>query len=203
MKKMILLGALMTLCTAAVGHAQESRQDASISATGLFAPAVYGLDVHPVTTTDTLGFLASYRYMLTPRSAVEGNYQFDQNSIKYDTIAEPFSRVHSREQELSAAYVYQRTYHRWNPFLEGGIGAEIFTPILDNGTTQKGLKQNLQIGGLFGGGVAYELSPSFDIRAEYRGFISKAPTFGAADGLFTTNRYYILMTPSIGVAYHF
>ena len=73
---------------------------------------------------------------------------------------------------------------------------EIFTPILDNGTTQKGLKQDLQIGGLFGGGVAYELSPSWDIRAEYRGFMMKAPTFGATDGLFTTNRYYILMTPS-------
>jgi outer membrane immunogenic protein len=197
MKKMILLGALMTLCTAAVGHAQESRQDASISIFGVYAPAVYGLDIHPMTTTMTGGFLASYRYLLTPRSGVE------VNSIKYDTIAEPFSRVHSREQELSAAYVYQRTYHRYNPFVEGGIGAEIFTPILDNGTTQKGLKQSLQIGGLFGAGVAYELSPSFDIRAEYRGFMMKAPTFGAADGLFTTNRYYIMMTPSIGVAYHF
>jgi hypothetical protein len=129
--------------------------------------------------------------------------QFFQNSIKYNTIASPFSRVHSREQELSAAYVYQRTYKRYNPFVEGGVGAEIFTPILDNGTTQKGLKQSLQIGGLFGGGVAYELSPSWDIRAEYRGFMMKAPTFGATDGLFTTNRYYILMTPSIGVAYHF
>ena len=29
------------------------------------------------------------------------------------------------------------------------------------------------IGGLFGAGVAYELSPSFDIRAEYRGFWDK------------------------------
>ena len=99
--------------------------------------------------------------------------------------------------------MYQRTYKRWNPFLEGGVGVEIFTPILDNGTTQKGLKQNLQIGGLFGGGVAYELSPSWDIRTEYRGFMMKAPTFDAPDGLFTTNRYYILMTPSLGVAYHF
>jgi len=203
MKKMILLGALMTLCTAAVGHAQESRQDASISLFGLSAPAVYGLNIHPMTTTMTGGFLASYRYMLTPRSSVELNYTFDQNSIKYNTIAEPFSRVHSREQEISAAYVYQRTYKRYNPFVEGGVGAEIFTPILDSGTTQKGLKGGMQIGGLFGAGVAYELSPSFDIRAEYRGFMMKAPTFGASDGLFTTNRYYIMMTPSIGVAYHF
>ena len=204
MKKMILLGALMTLCTAAVGHAQESRQDASISLFGVYAPPVYGLTIHPVTTTSTGGFLASYRYMLTPRSAVELNYTFDQNSIKYFSDEEPNTRVHSREQELSAAYVYQRTYKRYNPFVEGGIGAVIFTPILDNGTTQIGtFKQSLQIGGVFGAGVAYELSPSFDIRVEYRGFIGKAPTFGNPGGFTATNRYYILETPSIGVAYHF
>jgi outer membrane immunogenic protein len=203
MKKMILLGALMTLCTAAVGHAQESRQDASVSVLGEFAPAVYGLSVHPLTTTTTGGFLASYRYMLTPRSAVEGNYTFAQNSLKYFTIGDKNTRIHAREQELSVAYVYQRTYHRYNPFLEGGVGAEIFTPILDNGTDEKGFKQSLQIGGLFGGGVAYELSPSFDIRAEFRGFISKAPTFGNPFGTTLTDRYYVLMTPSIGVAYHF
>ena len=203
MKKMMLLGALMMVCTAAVGHAQESRQDASISLFGVFAPAVYGLDVHPLTTTTTGGFLASYRYLLTPRSGVELNYTFAQDSLKFDTIAEPHSRVNTRQQEISGAYVYTRTYKRYNPFVEGGIGAEIFTPILDAGTTDLSIKQSLQIGGLFGAGLAYEISPSFDIRAEYRGFISKAPTFGAADGLFTTNRFYILMTPSIGVAYHF
>ena len=203
MKKRILLGALMTLCIAAVGHAQESRQDASISFFGVLAPDVYGLNIHPMVTTHTGGFLASYRYLLTPRSAVELNYTFFQNSIKYNPISQPNSRVHSRGQELSGAYVYQRTYKRYNPFLEGGGGVMIFTPILDSGTTQKGLKQDLQVGGLVGGGLAYELSPSWDIRAEYRAFIMKAPTFGATDGLFTTNRYYILMTPSIGVAYHF
>jgi opacity protein-like surface antigen len=203
MKKMILLGALMTLCTAAVGHAQESRQDASISLFGVYAPPVYGLDIHPMTTTSTGGFLASYRYMLTPRSSVELNYGFFQNSIKYNAIAEPFTRINARGQEISAAYVYQRTYKRYNPFVEGGVGAELFTPILDNGTTQLSFKGSTQIGGLFGAGIAYELSPSFDIRAEYRGFMMKAPTFGDPGGLTLTNRYYILETPSIGVAYHF
>ena len=204
MKKMMLLGAWMMLCIAAVGNAQESRQDASVSLFGVYVPPVYGLNVHPLTTTSTGGLLLSYRYMLTPRSAVELNYTFDQNSLKYHTIAEPNSRVNSREQEISGAYVYTRTYKRYNPFAEGGIGAVIFTPILDTGTTQETIKQNLQIGGLFGAGMAYEISPSFDIRAEFRGFIMKAPTFGATDGLFSTNgRYYIMETPSIGIAYHF
>jgi opacity protein-like surface antigen len=55
--------------------------------------------------------------------------------------------------------------------------------------------------GLFGGGLAYELSPSFDIRAEYRGFVVKTPAFGETN--IVTDRYEILSMPTIGVAYHF
>jgi opacity protein-like surface antigen len=200
MKKMMLLGTLL-VCTAAVGHAQESRQDASISFIGVYAPDVYGPAVHPMTTTNTGGFLGSYRYMLTPRSALEANYTFAQNSIKYSTISFPSGEVKTRDQEFSVAYVYSRTYKKYNPFLEGGIGTTIFTPILDNGTHQFDVKQTSSLGALFGGGLAYEINPSFDIRIGYRGFLMKAPNFGNSG--FTTNRYYVLMTPAIGVAYHF
>ena len=200
MKKMMLLGALM-VCTAAVGHAQESRQDASVSFIGVYAPAVYGEVVHPMTTTNTGGLLASYRYMLTPRSALELNYTFAQDSIKYTSISFPHGEVATRQQELSVAYVYSRTYKNYNPFLEGGIGAVLFTPILNSGTHQFSTKGNTQIGGLFGGGLAYEINPSFDVRIEYRGFLMKAPDFGVS--AFNPNRYFVLMTPSLGVAYHF
>jgi outer membrane immunogenic protein len=203
MKKMMLLGTLL-LCTAAVGHAQESRQDASVSFIGVYAPQVYGLSVHPMTTTTTGGLLASYRFMLTPRSALELNYTFAQDSLKYNapSVGVTNGRVNARQQELSVAYVYSRTYKRYNPFVEGGLGGVLFTPILNNGTNiLYDVKGSTQIGGLFGGGLAYEINPSFDIRAEYRGFIMKAPDFGYSP--FKTNRYYVLMTPSIGIAYHF
>jgi opacity protein-like surface antigen len=202
MKKMMLLGALMMFCTAAVGNAQESRQDISVGFFGVYAPAVYGLLIHPMTTTETGGFLGSYRYMLTPRSAVELNYTFAQDSMKYDNQGScPNCRVHTRQQEISGAYVYSRTYKRFNPFAEGGAGIELFTPILDNGTNQAGTKQSMAPGLLFGGGVAYELSPSFDLRLEYRGFLMKTPDFGLTE--LNTSRYYVLMTPALSVAYHF
>jgi opacity protein-like surface antigen len=81
----------------------------------------------------------------------------------------------------------------------------IFTPILDNGTHESPTKQNTNIGALFGGGLAYEISPSFDVRVEYRGFLCKTPDFGFTNGTdsFKTNKYYVIMTPSIGIAYHF
>jgi opacity protein-like surface antigen len=200
MKKMMLLGTLL-VCAAAVGRAQESRQDISMSFVGTYSPDVYGLSVHPMHSTSTGGFLGSYRYDLTPRSQLELNYSWSQYSIKYNSVVFPQGEVHTRQQEITGAYVYSRTYRRFNPFVEAGVGGYIFTPILDNGTHQLDARQNTNIGALFGGGVAYELSPSFDIRVQYRGFLLKAPDFGK-DG-FKTNRYYVNMTPAIGIAYHF
>jgi outer membrane immunogenic protein len=198
-KTMLMLGAL--LLSAAAGYAQESRQDASISATVPWAPQVTGNSVQK-NTSMTLGFVASYRYMLTPRSALELNYGYAQNT-QYYAISQKFQGgVHVVQSELSAAYVYSRNYKRWNPFLEAGPGAMLFTGINDAGTTATfNPKNQTQIGGIFGGGVAYELSPSFDIRAEYRGFVTKTPDFGLTQ--FNTNRWELVSTPAIGIGYHF
>lgn len=201
MKKMMLLGAVL-LGFVAAGQAQESRQDASISFTGVIAPDVYGLSILPMHTSMTGGALVSYRYMLTPRSALELNYSFAQNTIYYHSVnAFINGYAHTRQEEVTGAYVYSRTYGRFNPFAEAGVGGMIFTPIKDNGTDNLDTKQNTNIGGLFGAGLAYELSPSFDIRVEYRGFVTKAPDLGFPT--WKTNRYYVNQTPAIGIAYHF
>ncbi|RXH55050.1 outer membrane protein [Granulicella sibirica] len=198
MKKMMVMCAL--LLSAAAGYGQESRQDASISATGLFSPQINGNAVQ-LNTTTTLGVLASYRYMLTPHSALELNYSFGQNSTKYIISSLPNGRVHTRIQELTGAYVYSLNFRNFNPFAEVGVGGMLFSPIKDYGTTLLDTKQNTNIGALFGVGLAYEVSPSFDVRAEYRGFVVKSPDFGLAD--FKTNRYEVISIPAIGVAYHF
>jgi outer membrane immunogenic protein len=199
MKKTMLLGALMLV--AASGYAQESRQDVSVSGMGVFAPQVNGNAVQ-LNSTSTVGFLGSYRYMLTPHSALELNYSYAQNSYAYRTSFLPNGRVHARQQEITGAYVYNfRSFHNFNPFAEVGVGALIFTPIRDSATNLFDTKQNTNIGALFGAGVAYELSPSFDIRAEYRGFVVKSPDFGLTD--FKTNRYEVVSMPAIGIAYHF
>ena len=199
MKKTMLLGALMLL--ASVGFAQESRQDASVSAIGVFAQQVNGNAVQ-YNASATVGFLGSYRYMLTPRSALEMNYSFSQYSTAYSTSFLPNVRIHTRQQEISAAYVYNfRNYRNFNPFLEGGVAGMLFSPIRDFGTTNFDTKQNTNLGALFGGGVAYELSPSWDIRAEYRGIVVKTPDFGLTN--FKTNRWMLMSVPALGVAYHF
>jgi opacity protein-like surface antigen len=199
MKKTMLLGVLML--SAAAGYAQESRQDVSFSGTGIFGPTVHGAANVKQEMTGALGLLLSYRYDLTPRSALELNYSFAQNNQKFSTSFQENARIHSRQQEITGAYVYALNFKRYSPFAEVGVGSLIFTPVLDNETNLLGTKSTKGIAGLFGGGLAYELSPSFDIRAEYRGFLVKSPNFGESD--FNANRYEIISMPTIGVAYHF
>jgi opacity protein-like surface antigen len=199
-KTIVLLGAL--ILSAAAGYAQESRQDVSISATGNFAPVITGNSVQK-STSMTLGFLASYRYMLTPRSALELNYGYAQNTQYYRVFGVSEGGIHTLQHEISGAYVYGLNFKNFNPFVEAGVGAMIFYPLKDEGTFQLDVKKNTNIGGLFGGGLAYEISPSFDIRAEYRGFLVKTPDYSLPGDLFKTNRYEIISSPSIGIAYHF
>jgi outer membrane immunogenic protein len=199
-KTMLLLGALMV--SAAAGYAQESRQDVSVSGSVAFAPQITGNSVQK-NTSMTIGLVASYRYMLTPRSALEVNYGYQQNTQYYQVFGKKNGGIHVLQQEISGAYVYNMNFKNFSPFLEGGPGAMIFTPLKDAGTSNLDAKQNTNIGALFGGGVAYELSPSFDIRVEYRGFLVKTPNFSLPGNVFNTNRYEIISTPALGVAYHF
>jgi opacity protein-like surface antigen len=98
------------------------------------------------------------------------------------------------------------TFRKFNPFVEAGAGGLIFLPIRNTGTNTVDAHQQTTIAGLFGGGIAYEISPSFDIRAEYRGLVTKVPTFKYSvnnSDIFATNKWYQIYDPVIGVAYHF
>ena len=208
MKKIAIVAFLLAACVAA-GRAQESRQDVSISGMGLIEPYIgSSTDVY-VHSNTAEGALLSYRFMLTPSSAIEANYSITyQNRINYSgpNLGTSGVTILTRNQEISGAYVRYFNYKKFNPFVEAGPGALIFMPIRNSGTTTVDGKQQTQIGGLYGAGVAYEVSPSFDIRAEYRGFVTRVPTFGltgSSNYNFTTNKWYNVYMPAIGVAYHF
>ena len=201
MKKIVSIAFLLVVCAAA-GRAQESRQDISLSGYGLIEPYVASSTNVQVSATVGYGALLSYRFMLTPSSALEANYGIDYaNKIHYVISNTNNYLVNTRTQEISFAYVHSFTYKKFNPFIEGGPGVMIFLPIRNSSTTSLDVKQQTQVGGLYGAGIAYEISPSFDIRAEYRGFVTKVPTFGVSQ--FSTNRWYNIYIPTVGVAYHF
>jgi opacity protein-like surface antigen len=200
MKKIALIAFLLAVCVAA-GRAQESRQDFSLSGTGLIEPFMASSTDVYVHSNRAFGALASYRFMITPSSALEANYSITYaNKIHY--ITNPVNyQVLTRTQEISGAYVRSFVFKNFNPFVEAGPGAFIFLPIRNSGTTSLDVKQVTEVGGIYGAGIAYEISPSFDIRAEYRGWVTRVPTFG--DVQLTTNKWYNIYNPVIGVAYHF
>jgi len=200
MKKIAVIVFLLTVCVAA-GRAQESRQDVSLSGTALVEPFIgSSTDVY-VHSNTALGALVSYRYMLTPNSAVEGNFSVTyQNKINYYTNPNHY-QVLTRTMEASAEYVRSFTFRKYNPFVEAGPGELIFVPIRNSGTTTLDAKQQMQMAAFYGAGIAREISPSFDIRAEFRGVVTKVPTFNMTN--FATNKWYNIYMPVIGVAYHF
>lgn len=190
---------LLSLLLAVPVFAQESRQDISISGSMINPPFASGNAVQ-LHATPGYGALVSYRFQLTPHGALELNYQYDQNVQKFCCSFGSYM-IHTRFQELSGAYVYTFNFRNWNPFIEGGPGGFIFSPIDDAKTQGFGYSRNTNIGALYGAGIAYEISPSFDIRAEYRGLLMKTPTFG--NNNFRTNVYYNIYDPVVGIAYHF
>ena len=200
MKKIVALVFLLSVFAVA-GRAQESRQDISISGNALIEPFVASSTNVQVHSTPAYGILASYRFMLTPTAALEANYGITyQNKIHF--FANPNNyNIPVRTQEISGAFVKSFVFRNWNPFVEAGPSGLIFLPIVNSGLQTLDAKQQTQIGAMYGAGFAYEISPSFDIRGEYRGLVTKVPTF--ADNSFKTNKWYNIYEPVLGVAYHF
>lgn len=200
MKKIVFVVFLLAI-SAAAGRAQESRQDISVSGTALIEPFIASSTNVEVNSTTGYGALASYRFMLTPTSALEANYGITyENKLHFYSNPNNYN-IPLRTQEISGAFVRSFVLKNWNPFVEAGPAAVIYLPIRNTGLQYLDAKQQTSVGALYGAGFAYEVSPSFDIRAEYRGLVTKVPTFGVSQ--FNTNKWWNIFQPAVGVAYHF
>lgn len=206
MKKLLVLLCLLPMLTR-VGLAQEegARQDVNLSAMGVIQPYVSSKGSPFVKQESTLGLglYLGYRYLLTPNGAIEGNYSYSHFTNKFTTSSANV-RVYTGLQEATVAYVRSFEFKRFNPFIEGGGGLLFFTPI-GSKTTSYDTYYTHELTVLFGGGIAYELSPSWDLRVQYRGQVFNATNFGLSNAPynFTLGRRYIMSQPAIGFAYHF
>ncbi len=207
MKKLFLLLCLLSVFSPLV-RAQEARQDVSLSFMGTIQPYVEGGGTNDARFKSTLGagMLLSYRFQFTPNGAGEANYSYSRFTEKFTTnsVCTPV-RGYTSVQEATFAYVRTIPFKRFNPFLDLGGGIQFFSPIVP-GTNAYDTEQTDTFVGMFGGGIAYELSPSWDLRVEYRGYVSHPPNFGLTNKLgnnFGTGRLYIVSQPAVGLAYHF
>jgi outer membrane immunogenic protein len=184
---------IITILLASVpAFAQEeySKQEVSVQAVGSFVKSTWDKGVEE-TAGNSAGVLANYRYFFNKNNGVEANYAFTNNTQSYSGLG----GVDTRNNEVSAAYVFRMPLKHFTPFVLAGAGALIFDP-----KNFAGASTQTRAAFVYGAGADYNLSSHVFVRAQYRGLVYNSPTYDLFNGLDrTTHR----AEPSIGFGYRF
>jgi outer membrane immunogenic protein len=192
-----LLGLLALLSINAV--AQENRSEISLQGTGFFTKDTQGNGVRDQ-ATNTGGFLVGYRYNINRWLAAEANYGYDRNTQTY--FGGSFARVQSNiHQVTGSAVVKLPTFAKLQPYVLGGGGALIFDPTGNSGGSFTGATRQNQGAFVYGAGGDYAVSRHFSLRAEYRGYVYKAPDFNLVS--LRTDTWTHIAQPSAGLVFRF
>jgi opacity protein-like surface antigen len=194
-----LLGALL-LCASTV-VAQESkpggRNEVSVQGMGFFTKDSRGngLTQH---STDTGGFLLSYRYHFNRWLAADASYGYARNTQQNGTL-DVQANVH--QATGTVVVTIPRRVSRFNSYLLAGAGALVFDPTGNFGGFVVGASRQAKAAFVYGGGVDYDLTRHFALRVEYRGFVYGRPDFGLA-ALHSSSTTHTAQ-PSAGIVFHF
>jgi len=125
--------------------------------------------------------------MLTPSSAIEANYGITyQNKIHYNIGLTNNYTVLTRTQEMSAAYFRSFNFRKYNPFIEAGPGAFIIPahPQLLAAQTSTSSSRLTSAPSMESGSLAKSV-PASTFAPEFRGMVTKVPTFNDSSELTT------------------
>ena len=192
-----LFGVLTLMSVTAV--AQEVRSEISVQGTGFFTKDADGNGIRQQ-ATDTGGFLLGYRYNINHWLAAEGNYGYDRNSQIYfgGTGARVQSNIH---QITGSAVVKLPGFARIQPYALAGGGALVFDPTGTAGGNFARASTETRGAFVYGAGADYAFTRHISLRAEYRGYVYKAPNFNLA-GL-NTDSWTHTAQPSAGIVFRF
>ena len=178
--------------------AQESRSEISVQGTGFFTKDSEGNGIQDH-ATNTGGFLIGYRYNINRWLAAETNYGYDRNTQNYfGNGGRVQSNVH---QATGEAVVKLPGFHRLQPYGLAGGGALMFDPTGNAGGTVAGATWEARGAFVYGVGADYAFTKHISLRAEYRGYVYKAPDFNLAS--LNTNAWTHTAQPSAGFVYRF
>ena len=181
------------------GVAQETRSEVSVQGTGFFTKDTQGNGVRDQ-ATNTGGFLVGYRYNINRWLSAEANYGYDRNTQNYfgGNIALVQSNIH---QVTGSAVVKLPTFAKLQPYVLGGGGALIFDPTGNAGGSFTGATRQSQGAFVYGAGGDYAVSRHVSLRAEYRGYVYKAPDFNLVS--LRTDTWTNIAQPSAGLVFRF
>lgn len=178
---------------------QEVRSEISVQGTGFFTK---DSDANRIQNhvTNTGGFLIGYRYNINRWLAAEANYGYDRNTQIYFSsgLARVQSNVH---QATGEAVVKLPTFLRLQPYALAGGGALMFDPTGNAGGSFTGATWQAKGAFVYGAGADYAVTRHISLRAEYRGYVYKAPDFNVAS--LNSNAWTHTAQPSAGIVYRF
>ncbi len=196
----VVFGALF-MFTASARADEGHTQEVGVQGTGFFTKDSSSnvLNQH---TTNSGGFLVSYRYHFNRWFAADVSYGWNRDT-QQNISSTGSLNVQSNVHQTTVAAVMDLPWRtaRFNPYVLAGTGALVFAPTQNAGATVPGAGNQAKATFVYGGGVNYDLSKHLMFRLEYRGLVYGRPDFGVSalrSGL-TTNT----AQPSAGVIYRF
>src|SRR5271166_4950316 len=156
--------------------AQEFRNEVTVQGSGFFNKETTDGGITNK-ATNSGGVMAGYRFNLKNWLAVEGDYDYFRNSQKFwsssGTAFIPMNVYAATGTAIVKLPSFKvPAFKVVSPFALAGGGAMFFDP-------REGSVSNEQTRGafLYGGGFDVPLARHVDLRAQYRGFVYKAPDF--------------------------
>lgn len=202
-RKVIVVGLLLAMSLVALpARAQdEPRQEISAQGTGFLTKNSTGNGISQH-STDTGGFVVSYRYHLNDWLAADASYGYIRNTQQNFTSSGAFN-VRANVHQATGALVVTVPHRTFplHPYVLAGAGAIVFDPTGNPGGFVPGATTQSRATFVYGGGVDWNLTQHLALRAEYRGFVYERPDFNLAalhSGAVTNTAQ-----PSAGIVFRF
>lgn len=191
--KRIIVGLSVLLAIGSSVWAQEAKHEVTVQGSGFFTKETDGNGLSN-TPTYSGGFLAGYRFNLNRRFAFEGDYDYFRNAQRYSgTVAQIKTNVNA---VTGAVVVKLPKLMILRPYALAGGGGIIFDP-----HDAQSIETQARGTFVYGAGADVPLMKHVAFRAQYRGFVYKAPDFDRA-GL-NTDKFTHSAVPSAGLVFTF
>jgi len=151
--------------------------------------------------TKSGGLLVGYSYQFNSWAGAEGNYGYTQNTQNY--MASVGQSIRSDFHEITGAFVAHIPVkvRSVRPYALAGAGALVFNPTDDAKRMNSAIDRQTKAAFVYGGGVNFDITSNFGVRAEYRGLVYKVPDF-QLDAL-NLDKVTHLAQPSVGFFFRF
>jgi opacity protein-like surface antigen len=150
--------------------------------------------------TKSGGFLVGYSYQFNNWAGLEGNYGYTRNIQDYSGLGGQ-SSIQANIHELTGSFVFHipAGVSHVRPYVLAGAGALIFDPT--DRSIGNGVNRQTKAAFVYGGGLNYDITRNFGVRAEYRGLVYNVPDFTVSS--LHLDKVTHLAQPSVGFFFRF